>query len=56
MTRKMKPSLHVVPPPAPSGNHPAFTAQKLGEHGTNLWNRILGEFNIDDAQVENCWP
>jgi hypothetical protein len=47
MSRKSaKPSLHLVRPTGATGNSPPRT---LGHHGTNLWNRILAEYHIEDA-------
>jgi hypothetical protein len=51
MTRKsMKPNLHVVLPPSTHGEPPRPDPPRtLGEHGTNLWDRIVGNYNIDDV-------
>jgi hypothetical protein len=51
MTRKsMKPNLHVVLPPSTHGEPPRpHPPRTLGEHGTNLWDRIVGNYNIDDV-------
>jgi Phage terminase, small subunit len=45
---RKSPKLNLVTPsdPAAKGNVPP---RKLGEHGMNLWNRVLGEYDITDV-------
>jgi hypothetical protein len=44
--KSAKQTLHLVPPTGAIGNSPPRT---LGHHGTNLWDRILAEYHIDDV-------
>jgi hypothetical protein len=45
--------LQIVADPAATGAQPALSdpqpARPLGEHGQRLWNKIVAEFDIDDA-------
>jgi hypothetical protein len=45
--------LHIVADRAATGAEPGLTgpqpARPLGEHGQRLWNKIVAEFDIDEA-------